>query len=89
MQIVRDLLRADREGIWKLHLDAVQRALYLFAAFDSINYLRCDSLYLEDMRLLPKLAPSVYKHFSQGILLHVDDCAKNGYQHCTVSHGVI
>ncbi len=38
MDVVHDLLRADHEGIWELHLDSVQRALYLFAAFDCTNY---------------------------------------------------
>lgn len=66
MAIVNDLLRADRAGIWDLHLDAVQRALYLFAAFDSTNYLRWCSVYLEDMRRLPETAPSVHKQFSSG-----------------------
>ena len=61
-----DLLRADREGIWELHLDAIQRALYMFAAFNSTNYLRWCSLYLEDMRGLSVTAPSVYKQFSNG-----------------------
>lgn len=66
MNIVRDLLRADREGIWELHLDAVQRALNLFAAFDSTNYLRWCSLYLEDMRRLPETAASVHEQFAKG-----------------------
>ena len=66
MAIVHDLLRADREGIWELHLDAVQRSLYLFAAFDSANYLRWCSFYLEDMRRLPETAPSVYENFEKG-----------------------
>ena len=34
-----DLLRADREGLWQLHLDTMQRALYEFAVWDSTNYL--------------------------------------------------
>ena len=66
MTVVRDLLRADREGLWELHLDAVQRALYLFTAYDSTNYLRWCSLYLEDMRRLPETAPSVYENFAKG-----------------------
>ena len=66
MTVVRDLLRADREGLWGLHLDAVQRALYLFTAYDSTNYLRWCSLYLEDMRRLPETAPSVYENFARG-----------------------
>ena len=39
MAIVRDLLRADREGMWELHLYAVQHTLNLFAAFDSTHYM--------------------------------------------------
>ncbi|KAG1692279.1 Glutamate receptor ionotropic, kainate 1 [Nymphon striatum] len=62
MSIVHNLLRADREGLWE-HLDAVQRALYLFAAFDSTNYLQWCFLYLEDMRRLPQIAPSVHENF--------------------------
>ena len=66
MDVVHDLLRADREGIWELHLDAVQRALCLFAAFDCTNYLRWCSVYLEDMRRLPETAPSVSEKFANG-----------------------
>ena len=44
--IVLDLLRADREGSWVLHLEAMQRALYEFAAWESTNYLRWGSMYL-------------------------------------------
>ena len=66
MTVVWDLLRADRDGLWELHLDAVQRALYLFAALDSTNYLRWCSIYLEDMRRLPETAPSVYQNFANG-----------------------
>ena len=66
MTVIHDLLRADREGIWELHLDAVQHTLYLFAAFDSINYLRWCSMYLGDMRRHSQTAPSVYEHFANG-----------------------
>lgn len=40
MSIANGLLRADREGRRELHLEVVQRALYLFMAFDSTNYLQ-------------------------------------------------
>ena len=65
MDVVHDL-RADREGIWELHLDAVQRALYLFAAFDCTNNLRWCSVYLEDKRRLSHTAPSLHSYFSNG-----------------------
>lgn len=56
----------NREGVWDLHLDAVQRALILFSAYDCTNCLRWCSVYLEDMRRLPQTAPSVYTQFSNG-----------------------
>ena len=45
-EIVMDLIRADWEGIWELHLDAMQHAMSEFAAWDSTNYLRWATLYL-------------------------------------------
>ena len=66
MQVVFDMLRADREGNWNLHLDALQRSLYEFAAWDSFNYLRWGSVYLEEMRLLKDTCPHVFEHFSGG-----------------------
>ena len=65
-QIVMDLLRADREGLWELHIDAMHRALPEFAAWDSYNYLRNASLYLEDCKRLPETSPTIYSHFIKG-----------------------
>ena len=53
VRLAKDLVRADREGNWHLHLQSVEAILPYFAAFDSINYLRWCSLYLEDMKKLP------------------------------------
>ena len=64
--ILKDLVRADREGNWALHLHSVQAVLPLFAGCDRINYLRWGSVYLEDMRKLPEYAPSVYENFQAG-----------------------
>ena len=36
-----------------------------FALFDCVNYLRWCSLYLEDMRRLPGMAPGIYQAFLQ------------------------
>ena len=54
---MKDLLRADREGNWELHLDSLQRALFEFSAWDSTNYLHCAGIYLEDARRLPETHP--------------------------------
>lgn len=63
---LENLIRSDREGNWSLQLQAIQDLLPLFAAFDSINYLRWCSLYLEDMRRLPQIAPEVYSANMEG-----------------------
>ena len=63
VSLMKDLIRADREGNWMLHVFTVQAILPLFAVFD---YLRWCSLYLEDMVKLPKPAPDVYASFLAG-----------------------
>ena len=54
VQQLRNLVRADREGDWLLHVCTVNEILPYFAVFDCINYLRWGSVYLEDMNMLPK-----------------------------------
>ena len=51
----------------------MQRALYEFAAWDSTNYLRWGTLYLEDARGLPETAPSVFRNFSEGHSFSIRD----------------
>ena len=63
---LKDLLRADREGNWDLHLDVVQKVLPDFATCDRTNYLRYASLYLEDMRKLPVTAPEIHQNYKAG-----------------------
>ena len=43
--VLKDLVRTDREGDWKLHLQSVQSVLPLFAGCDRVNYFRWASLY--------------------------------------------
>lgn len=66
MQQVENLVRADRDGDWELHLQAVRALLPIFAVFDSTNYFRWCSLYLEDMQKLPDTAPGVNQAFMTG-----------------------
>ena len=65
-QLVENLVRADREGNWGLHLLTVQSLLPVFAAFDSTNYLRWCSLYFKDIKKLPDRAPEIYQAFENG-----------------------
>ena len=66
IQQIENLVYADRDGDWTLHLQVVQALFPIFAAFDSTNYLRWCSLYLEDMHKLPDTAPDVYQAFVAG-----------------------
>ena len=40
MTKLENLIRSDRNGDWKLHLQTVKDLLPIFAAFDSTDYLR-------------------------------------------------
>ena len=64
--VLRDLTRSHREGIWQLHLSAVQRALPLSFAFDRTNYKRWLPLYFEDCLSLPERYPLIHENFLQG-----------------------
>ena len=66
VKILRDLIRADREGNWNLHLHSLKAILPFFAVFDRTNYLRWCSLYVEDMQKLSERAPDVYTNFQEG-----------------------
>jgi len=66
VSILKDLVRADREGNWQLHLQSIQSALPIFAGCDRTNYFRWASVYLEDMRRLQKDACAVYENFIAG-----------------------
>jgi len=64
--LAKDLVRADREGDWHLHLQCVEAVLPYFAVFDSSNYLQWCSLYLEDMKKLPETGPVIHNNFVAG-----------------------
>ena len=66
MSYLENLVRSDREGNWNLQLQSIQDLLPLFAAFNSTNYLRWCSLYLEDMKRLPETAPGIHTAFMEG-----------------------
>ena len=63
--ILRNLVRADHEGDWNRHSHTVQYILPFFSLFDSVNYMRWYSLYLEDMWRLPETAPGIHQAFLQ------------------------
>ena len=63
---IKNLVAADRNGDWGLHISAVTKLLPFFSACDSINYLRYGSYYLEKVKLLETEHPSLYLEFLAG-----------------------
>ena len=66
IQILKNLIAADRDGNWSGHLQAVQDRLPILSQTGSISYTRYGSIYLEMMRQLPQTHPQLYKEFSEG-----------------------
>ena len=63
---LKHLSPTDRTGNWDAHLQVVQTLLRLFQESDSINHLRYDSLYLEQMRRLRIDHPEIHVIFTSG-----------------------
>ena len=66
MQMVQLLLhftRAQREGLWDLHLYAFRAMLPYFMRYNHINYARWGTIYLNEMHQLP---PEVKDEFMKG-----------------------
>ena len=55
-------IRAEREGNWPLHLEAVESMLPLFYASNHVNYAK-DGLYLRNVQRMPE---NVRHHFMKG-----------------------
>jgi len=66
VSILKDLVKADREDNWQLHLQSIQSALPIFARCYRTNYFRWASVYLEDTQRLQKDARAVYENFIAG-----------------------
>ena len=64
MQMVGILLqhiRAQRDGIWDLHLDAFRQMLPYFFRYDHHNYARWGTVYLAEMHMLPAEVESEFQ----------------------------
>ncbi len=63
VSILLNFTRAQRDGLWKLHLHAFKRMLPYFFMYDHVNYARWGTIYLAEMANLP---PDVLHEFQQG-----------------------
>ena len=66
MPVVIDLTRSFREGLWKLHMSAVRRAIPLFFAFGHTNYSRWAPIYYEDCLNIQERFPALHSAFQAG-----------------------
>lgn len=66
ISLMLDLVRADRTGNYKLHLETVGKCLPIFHCLDRLNYARWCSVYLGDMHRLKQNAPEAYDELCKG-----------------------
>ena len=64
VSIMRQFIRAAREGNWHLYLFTMEKMLNLFAGTGHINYAKSARLYLQSMLELPTTHPSLYEKFA-------------------------
>lgn len=65
-QLVLNLLRADRTGDWKLHVESMKHIQPLYFILDRVNYIRASGEYLQDIIDLENTHPEVYQEFLKG-----------------------
>ena len=63
IMVVEQMVTADRECNWSLHVAAVRASMKILRAFDCINYA---SWYLERSEVLEFEHPELFSHFMQG-----------------------
>ena len=64
--VVKNAIASDREGNWNLHAATVEDSMPIFTECDCINYLRHESWYLKQIKVLEFTHPELYMRFSIG-----------------------
>lgn len=66
IDLLRDFIRSERTGNWKLHLATLQKMIPYFAAAGHNNYAKSVHIYLQQMKQLEHNHPDVYNNFMKG-----------------------
>ena len=66
IDILRNFIKAERTGNWRLHLQCVQDMLPYFATSGHRLYAKSAYVYLQMMTALPETHPDVHKKFEEG-----------------------
>ena len=64
--MINNALIANREGSWNLLVSVVDDSMPIFIKFNCLNYLRHGSWYLENIKVLEKTHPVIFRRFSLG-----------------------
>ena len=64
--ILKQFIRSERLGNWKLHLSSLSQMLPYFAACGHNNYAKSVWLYLQQMSNLERDNTDMYREFLQG-----------------------
>ena len=75
VRVLLHMLRAERDGMFDLHLSAMCEALPWFRAAGRHNYAKYVPCYITDMQCLQQKQPESYHHLSQGgfVVRHKED----------------
>ena len=85
ISILLQFTRAQRDGIWDLHLHSFSLMLPYFMRYDHLNYARWGPVYLAEMHQLPE---PVLSEFQMGQLCCQAFCSKVQSSTPRPSHGV-
>jgi len=66
MNVIKDLIRADRDGDFLLSIKSIQSLCPIFLGCDAIHYLRYGSFYVETLKSLQHEHPDLYSSFLKG-----------------------
>ena len=66
IDMIKNLIKADREGDFLLHMKAIQDLCPIFMGCGSINYQRYATYYLEQLKNLQHKMPELYASFLKG-----------------------
>ena len=69
VNIIRILVRADREGDFPLHMKAIQDLCPVFLGCGSLNYQRYATFYFEQLKDLKNKMPELLLSFMKGIFV--------------------
>ena len=65
----KNLIIADKDGNWNLHVDIVWSMMPVSRDFNAVNYLQHAWFYLEKIQVLQHTHPSFYEGLVQGMEL--------------------